>query len=86
MTVMLRNGKLTDEDFVGEMPFQDATGTVSVGSVVILRTVKIGDATIENVEATVVDNIQAPLLLGQTALSKFGRVAIDYDNNIIEFE
>jgi len=84
--VMLRNGKLTDEDFVGEMPFQDATGTVSVGSVVILRTVKIGDATIENVEATVVDNIQAPLLLGQTALSKFGRVAIDYDNNIIEFE
>jgi len=33
----------------------------------------------------VVDNIQAPLLLGQTALIKFGKVTIDYNNNTIEF-
>ena len=35
--------------------------------------------------AFVVDNIQAPLLLGQTALSKFGKVTINYNNNTIEF-
>ena len=42
-------------------------------------------ALLHNVEANVVDNIQAPLLLGQTALSKFGKVTIDYNNNTIEF-
>lgn len=84
-TVMSRQGKITDEDIVGQAQFSDANGDVSVGTVILLRTVKIGDITLENVEASVVDNIQAPLLLGQTALAKFGKVTIDYNNNTIEF-
>ena len=50
-----------------------------------LRAVKIGDIMLHNVQATVVDNIQAPLLLGQTALSKFGKVSLDYNHGYIEF-
>lgn len=84
-TVMARQGKITDDDIVGQAQFSDANGDVSVGTVILLRTVKIGDITLENVEASVVDNIQAPLLLGQTALAKFGKVTIDYNNNTIEF-
>ncbi len=84
-TVMLRQGQIAEEDVVGQQQFQDATGGISVGTVILLRTVQIGDITLENVEASVVDNIQAPLLLGQTALSKFGKVTIDYNNNTIEF-
>ena len=84
-TVMLRQGQITEDDVVGQQQFQDATGGVSVGTVIMLRTVQIGNITLENVEASVVDNIQAPLLLGQTALSKFGKVTIDYNNNTIEF-
>lgn len=84
-TVMARQGKITSEDIVGQAQFSDANGDVSVGTVILLRTVQIGDITLENVEASVVDNIQAPLLLGQTALAKFGKVTIDYNNNIIEF-
>lgn len=84
-TVMARQGKITDEDIVGQAQFSDANGDVSVGTVILLRTVQIGDITLENVEASVVDNIQAPLLLGQTALAKFGKVTIDYNNNTIEF-
>lgn len=84
-TVMARQGKITDDDVVGQAQFSDANGDVSVGTVILLKTVKIGDITLENVEASVVDNIQAPLLLGQTALAKFGKVTIDYNNNTIEF-
>ena len=84
-TVMARQGKITNDDVVGQAQFSDANGDVSVGTVILLRTVQIGDITLENVEATVVDNIQAPLLLGQTALAKFGKVTIDYNNNTIEF-
>ena len=83
--VMLRQGQITQDDIVGQKQFQDATGSVSVGTIVLLRTVQIGDITLENVEASIVDNIQAPLLLGQTALAKFGKVTIDYNHNTIEF-
>lgn len=84
-TVMVRQGKISDDDIVGQEQFCDAVGNVSVGTVIRLRSVQIGDITLENVEASVVDNIKAPLLLGQTALAKFGKVTIDYNNNTIEF-
>ena len=83
--VMYRQGQITQDDFMGQQQFQDATGGISVGTVIRLHTVEIGGIVLRNVEASVVDNIQAPLLLGQTALSKFGKVTIDYNNNVIEF-
>ena len=83
--VMVRQGKITEDDIVGQAQFSDANGDISVGTIVLLRTVQIGDITLYNVEASVVDNIQAPLLLGQTALAKFGKVTINYNNNTIEF-
>lgn len=84
-TVMVRQGKITRDDVLGQQQFQDATGGVSVGTVVNLKSVEIGGVVLHNIEATVVDNIQAPLLLGQTALAKFGKISIDYDDLTIEF-
>ena len=84
-TVMAKQGKITEDDIVGQAQFCDANGDISVGTIVLLRTVQIGDITLHNVEATVVDNIKAPLLLGQTALAKFWKVTIDFNNNKIEF-
>lgn len=83
--VMARQGKITDKDILGQEQFQDATGGISVGTVVNLETVNIGGIVLHDVEATVVDNISAPLLLGQTALAKFGKISIDYNNLTIEF-
>ena len=83
--VMVRQGKITEDDVLGQQQFQDATGGISVGTVINLRTVDIGGIVLHNVEATVVDNIAAPLLLGQTALAKFGKISIDYNDLTIEF-
>ncbi len=83
--VMARQGKITEDDILGQQQFQDATGGFSVGTIIRLHSVEIGGIILHNVEANVVDNIQAPLLLGQTALKKFGKVTIDYNNNTIEF-
>lgn len=83
--VMVRQGQITEDDILGQQQFQDATGSISVGTIIRLKSVEIGGIVLHNVEANVVDNIQAPLLLGQTALSKFGKVTIDYNNNTIEF-
>lgn len=83
--VMYRQGLISDDDILGSSQMQDASGGISTGVVVNLRTVKIGDVMLHNVQAAVVDNIQAPLLLGQTALSKFGKVSLDYNHGYIEF-
>lgn len=83
--VMYRQGLITQDDILGQAQMEDASGNISTGAVVNLKEVEIGDLTLQNVEATVVDNMQAPLLFGQTALSKFGKVSIDYDHGYIEF-
>jgi len=85
-SVLYRQGTLSEEDFIGLENFQDATGRISQGAKVILRTVKVGDNLLENVEATVIDNENAPLLLGQSALERFGSIQIDNDNNRIIFK
>jgi len=85
-TVMYRQGTLQKEDIIDIQYFQDATGKVSAGTRINLRTVKIGNRILRNIEATVIDNNEAPLLLGQSAFEKFGKISIDYGNNEITFE
>jgi aspartyl protease family protein len=83
---LYKQGTLTDEDFLGTLNFSDANGDITPGMVVRLRTVKIGNKILENIEASIVDNDKAPLLLGQTALEKFGKISIDYTKGTIAFE
>lgn len=85
-TVLYRQGTLQKEDILDVQYFQDATGRVSAGTRINLRTVKIGNRVLQNIEATVIDNNEAPLLLGQSALEKFGKISIDNENNFIVFE
>lgn len=83
---MQRQGKIDESDIIGERQFSDANGDISVGMVIRLRSVQIGDRELQNVEASVVNNIKAPLLLGQSALAQFGKISIDYNRQEISFE
>ncbi len=83
---LYKQGKLTKEDFIGEINFTDANGDISEGQVVNLKTVEIGNRTLNNVQASIVNNLKAPLLLGQSALSQFGKISIDYNKGEIIFE
>jgi len=82
---LFKQGKLTEEDIIGTADFIDANGDISAGTIIMLKTVKIGDRVLNNVEASVVDNLNAPLLMGQSALEKFGKISIDYNKSEIEF-
>lgn len=77
---------LSEEDYVGTQQFMDATGDISVGSTIILKSVQIGSKHLRNVEATVVNSSNAPLLLGQSALERFGKISIDYSRETIRFD
>lgn len=82
-SVLYRQGTLRKEDILNVEYFQDATGKISEGTKIKLRTVKVGDIILENIEATVIDNVDAPLLLGQTVFEKFGKIEIDNINDQI---
>ena len=83
---MYKQGRLTDDDILGSQQFQDATGHINEGTIINLRSVVIGNREVKNVQASVVENQEAPLLLGQTVLKNFGKVTIDYDNDYITFD
>ena len=83
---LIKQGKLSEDDVLGTEYYQVANGEISSGTVVNLRSVQIGTKTLSDVRATVVDNMEAPLLLGQSVLDRFESVSIDYKNNVINIE
>lgn len=83
---LYKQGTLTQEDVLGEGRFSDANGDISTGTIIQLRTVRIGDRSLQNVKASIVHNDRAPLLLGQSALAQFGKISIDYQRKKIIFE
>lgn len=78
---MLKNGYLSDGDIKGKRNYITASGDIHEGTVLRLKEVKLGDAVLKNVEASVVHNQKAPLLLGQSVLEKFGTITIDNVNS-----
>jgi aspartyl protease family protein len=83
---LYKQGKLLKEDILGSQQYQIADGSIAEGTIINLRTVKLGNRTLKNVKASIVHNVDAPLLLGQSALAQFGKVSIDYDKSEITFE
>jgi aspartyl protease family protein len=85
-TFLYKQGRLSEDDILGTANFINAQGDISEGTIILLEKVKIGDRTLTGIEASVVHNLYAPLLFGQSALEKFGKVSIDYTKNEIMFE
>lgn len=82
-TFMFKNNYISPEDIIGKDRYIDANGDISIGTVINLRKVSFAGLEIENVRASVVDNTNAPLLLGQSVLSRLGKVEIDYEKNVL---
>lgn len=83
-TFMIKNGYLSSSDIVGKQRYLTADGNVSEGTVVNLKEVKFETLHLDNIKASVVRNQAAPLLLGQSVLSKLGRIEIDNDKKILK--
>ena len=82
-TFMLKNGYLSQNDIVGRQSYMNANGEITEGTVIRLRNVKFAGLSLDNVSASIVSSQQAPLLLGQSVLSKLGKVELDYTKKVI---
>ncbi len=74
---MLKNDYLNNEDIIGKQKYSDATGKVSVGTIINIKKIDFFGLTLYNVKASIVDELSAPLLLGQTAMAKLGKFIFD---------
>ncbi len=81
---MLKNEYLKPSDIKGKEYYGTASGEIAEGTVIVLKKVDFGGLELSNVKASVVHNQKAPLLLGQTVLSKLGRIEIDYDKKMLK--
>lgn len=80
---MLKNGYLLVEDIIGTNKFLDANGNINEGIIVNLKEIEIAGLKLYNVKASIVKNNKAPLLLGQTAISKLGKIQLDLASNTL---
>lgn len=83
---LYKNDKISSDDFIGVQEYVVADGSIGEGTVINLKEVQIGNKKLKNIKATVIHNLNASLLLGQSALSQFGKVSIDYNLKEIKFE
>lgn len=74
---MLKNGYITEDDFIGTGNYSMADGSIAENALINLKSIKIGNTVINNVTACVSSNINASLLLGQSAIQKLGKYAIE---------
>ena len=80
---MLKNGYIKEAD-IGEKGYtQIADGNIVENTKVILRNIEIGGVTINDVAAVITNSLDAPLLLGQSAIQKLGPIQLDGNTLVI---
>jgi hypothetical protein len=82
---LLKNGHLTEDDLLDDVTLRIADGSSIEGLKINIRSLVIGDILFYDVDAIVVKELEAPLLLGQNILSSNTLVVIDYKNLMLHF-
>lgn len=82
-TFMAKNDFLSSSDIIGKQNYQTADGNITEGTVINLKDVKLGSLHLNNIKASVVRTQAAPLLLGQSVLSKLGKIEIDNTKKVL---
>jgi uncharacterized protein len=73
---LVRTETITDADFLGKQTYQMADGSVVPSQRFLIRSLKVGDKTLENVVGSIAPTAGS-LLLGQSFLSRFKSWSID---------
>lgn len=74
---LFENDLISKEDIKGTTKISTADGTIRDNMLVNLKDVEIAGLHLRNVQAVVSSSINAPLLLGQSAIQKLGRISLN---------
>jgi clan AA aspartic protease (TIGR02281 family) len=80
---MFKNGYLSEKDITGTQKYSIANGDIAEGTTILLKVIEIADLKLYNVKASIVHELGAPLLLGQTAIGKLGKIQLEGNELIV---
>lgn len=82
VSTLVRTGTITKDDFIGEQTYVLADGTEVPSAVFRIRKLKVGTLVLRNVRGSLA-NAKAPLLLGQSFLSRLTTWSIDNERQVL---
>ena len=85
VATLMRTETLRSDDFLGTQTYRLADGSTVPSKTFRIRSLKVGDKIIKNVTGSMA-SVQGSLLLGQSFLSRFGRVLFDYNRQVLLLE
>ncbi|WP_445752892.1 retropepsin-like aspartic protease family protein [Polaribacter sp.] len=81
---LIENAKLKKEDILSKVNYRVASGEIIEGTKIIIKNLQIGNIKLQNVEASIIHEQKAPLLLGQSAIGRIGKYSIEGNKLILE--
>jgi len=85
VTTLMRTGTLKQSDFLDQKTYRLADGSTVPSQTFRIRSLKVGNKVIENVNGSVA-SVKGTLLLGQSFLSRFKSWSIDNNKHALVFE
>lgn len=74
---MLKNGYLDKDDIGDKVYFGLANGNIARGTKLNLKEIEFAGFKLMNVQASIINELNAPLLLGQSAIEKLGQIQLN---------
>jgi hypothetical protein len=85
-SLLIKSGTISNEDWLEDKYYKFADGSTARSKTFKIKKLKIGNKYLHNVECSISNNLEAPLLLGQNVLNRFGKVTIDNEKQILFLE
>jgi tetratricopeptide (TPR) repeat protein len=79
---LIRTKTITDEDFLGQQTYVLADGSKVPSQRFRIRSLKVGDKTVENVVASIA-SVKGEILLGQSFLNRFKSWSVDNEQHTL---
>jgi tetratricopeptide (TPR) repeat protein len=79
---LMRTKTITDQDFLGQQTYVLADGSKVPSQQFRIRSLKVGDKTVENVVASIA-SVNGEILLGQSFLNKFKSWSVDNERHTL---
>ena len=83
---LIKTNTVSKNDWLPGQKYKLADGSVAESNRFLIRTLKIGTRTLKNIPCSISSSIDAPLLLGQSALEELGNFSFDYDAGLVRFK
>ncbi len=83
---LLKAGTIKETDWLQGAYYKFADGSTAKSKRFKLKSLKIGNKIITNISCSISNSLDAPMLLGQSVLSKFGKFTFDNKKQVLIFE